>query len=132
MRHVILIAMLVVAGGCFRPGGGHSGHTPPEQIVAGKPTVLKMEFSVWGSGSGDLSNRYSQIVCHYRLAGKPEYRGVHARIVSSNNERMQTEFTIPPQESGTLEYYFDFLLDGHRNLNPTNSVPIVINQNSEK
>ncbi|MBI5385302.1 MAG: hypothetical protein HZA90_11530 [Verrucomicrobia bacterium] len=129
MRYAIVLAALIFTGGCFRPGGGHAGHTPPERIVAGEPTILKMEFSVWGAGSGDLSKRYTQIVCHYRQTGQRDFQTAHARVLSSNRERMQTEFTIPPQTlleaAGTLEYYFEFLFDGHRNANHTNSVSIV-------
>ena len=136
MRLALLFAALVLVGGCFRPGGGHSGHTPPERLLAGEATILMMEFSVWGAGSGNLSKRYTEIVCHYRLSGHPEFQTVRARIVSSDKERMRAEFTIPPQTlleaSGTLEYYFEFLFDGYRSTRATNSVPIVSAPNNSR
>lgn len=127
MHCAILVAVLVFAGGCA--GGGGTNHTPPERVVAGERVILSLEFSVWGAGFGNLSKRYTQIACRYRQAGQPGFQAAPAKVLSSSRERMQTQFTIPPQSiqgsSGTLEYHFEFLFDGHRNRNHTNSVPIV-------
>ena len=130
MRYLPLVFVLMFAGGCA--GGGGSVHHPPDHIVAGQPTTLKLSFSVWGSGSGDLAKRYTKILCHYRKSGEGEFQSVPARITSSDQKRMTVEFIVPPQgaspTSASLEYYFDFLFDGHANSRRHEVVPIVAPQ----
>ena len=118
MRCVPAVLTLILLGGCA--GGGGSVHHPPDHIEAGQPTVIKLSFSVWGSGGGwDLARRYTQILCHYRHGGDQHFQSIPATIVSSDKQRMTVEFVIPPQqpisEADILDYYFDFLFDGHYN-----------------
>jgi hypothetical protein len=127
MRYLLLAFSLIFTVGCA--GGGGSVHNPPDHIVAGQPTTLKLSFSVWGAGSGDLAKRYTKILCHYRKSDEAHFQSVSARIVSSDQKRMAVEFVVPPQElsatSASLEYYFDFLFDGHPNSRPHEAVQII-------
>ena len=130
MRTVIAIAILsLLTTGCFQPGGGGSAHHPPPQIISGEPTTLKLTFSAWGAGSGNLSKRYTQIRCHYRQSGESQFQTVAAKVISSDDKQMEVQFVIPPQvlfgESSTLEYYFDFLFDGHPNTRGHETVQII-------
>jgi hypothetical protein len=127
MRYLLLVSSLIFAVGCA--GGGGSVHNPPDHIVAGQPTTLKLSFSVWGAGSGDLAKRYTKILCHYRKVGEAQFQSVSARIISSDEKRMVVEFVVPPQQLSTpsesLEYYFDCLFDGHANSRPHEIVQII-------
>src|SRR5437868_13812410 len=95
MRYLLVASSLIFTGGCA--GGGGSVHNPPDHIVAGQPTTLKLSFSVWGAGSGDLAKRYTKILCHYRKVGEAQFQSVPARIISSDEKRMAVEFVVPPQ-----------------------------------
>lgn len=127
LRHPLLAFWLIFTVGCA--GGGGSVHNPPDHIVAGQPTILTLSFSVWGAGFGDLANRYTKIFCHYRKSNEAQFQSVSARIVSSDRKRMAVEFVVPPQElsatPASLEYYFDFLFDGHPNSRPHETVQII-------
>lgn len=127
MRTFLSTLALAFMVGCG-PGGGGSNHDLIDHVVAGQPTALKFTFSVWGSGSGDLSRRYTKILMHYRKTGETEFHSITDRIISSDQKHMLVEFIIPPQEisgdSSSLEFYFDFLFDGIQNTRPHETVPI--------
>jgi len=127
MRYLTLTLSAILLVGCA--GGGGSVHNPPDQIIAGEATKLKLTFSVWGAGSGDLSRRYTEVVCHYRKTGEQQFHDVPALLISSDQKHMVAEFVIPPQQtsadSTSLEYYFDFLFDGHPNKRPHEIVQII-------
>ena len=126
MRIILLTLALSLMVGCA--GGGGSNHDILDHIVAGQPTTLRFTFSVWGSGWGDLSKRYTKILMHYRKAGETDFHSISDRIISSDQKHMAVEFIITPQEisgdSSSLEFYFDFLFDGHLNTRPHETVSI--------
>ncbi|MFA6564961.1 MAG: hypothetical protein WCV00_23860 [Verrucomicrobiia bacterium] len=127
ISHSVLLAAVFSSTGCA--GGGGTVHDPPDRIVAGQPATLKLKFSVWGAGFGNLSSRYTNICCHYRKAGETQFETAPARIISSDHKNMDVEFAIPPLQisgdSSALEYYFDFLFDGHPNTRKHETVRIV-------
>src|SRR5215470_20294032 len=82
MRYLTLTLSAILLVGCA--GGGGSVHNPPDQIIAGEATKLKLTFSVWGAGSGDLSRRYTEVVCHYRKTGEQQFHDVPALLISSD------------------------------------------------
>jgi hypothetical protein len=129
MRITLLTLSLAIMIGCGASGGG-STLDPIDHVVAGQTTSLRLAFSIWGSGSGsgDLSKRYTKIVMHYRRTGEADFHSISDRIVSSDQKHMVVEFAIPPQEisgdSSSLEFYFDFLFDGILNTRPHETVPI--------
>ncbi|MBI5396266.1 MAG: hypothetical protein HZA91_13300 [Verrucomicrobia bacterium] len=126
-RNLLLALALLLATGCA--GGGGTVHDPPDHIVAGQPATLELRFSVWGAGFGNLSSRYTKILCHYRKPGETQFQSVSARVISSDHKHMDVEFIIPPQQvsgdSSSLEYYFDFLFDGQPNTQQHKTVRIV-------
>jgi hypothetical protein len=65
---------------------------------------------------------------HYRKAGETDFHSISDRIISSDQKHMAVEFIITPQEisgdSSSLEFYFDFLFDGHLNTRPHETVSI--------
>ena len=128
MRILLLTLALSFVVGCGVAGGGGSTHDPLDHIVAGQPTTLRFTFSAWGAGSGDLSKRYTKILMHYRNTGETDFHSISDRIISSDQKHLLVEFVIPPQEisgdSGSLEFYFDFLFDGIQNRTPHETVPI--------
>jgi hypothetical protein len=95
-------------------GGGSTYHTPPKSIHVGQPTTLSMELKVWGAGSGKLSNRYTNIQCHYRIVGTDTYSVVPMTLTTETNDRLTVECVIPPLEAKAgdkLEYFIDHQFD---------------------
>jgi len=121
MRLLFLFIFIGLFTGCYRPGGGGTGHHPPDGISSNQPTELKLTFSVWGAGSGRLDKRYTDVICFYRINESGEYRRLTGSVVSADDKNMEMRFTIPPlnlNEGDTVDYYFEMLFDGHTNTRP--------------
>lgn len=117
-----LLCLLVT--GCA--GGGGSNHTPPQSIHAGQPTTLTMELTSWGAGFGKLSKRYTEIQCHYRMAGAAPYDVVPMTPTAETKERLTVQGVIPAltaKPGDKLEYYFDMKFDGVYNKRAEQLVP---------
>ena len=122
--YLLLLEILWISG-CA--GGGGTVHHPPKIIEAGKPTVLRLELSVWGSGWGDMRDRFTSVTCHYRLVGEARFKSISMKAVSVESDRMFMECTLPSfeREAGTaVEYYFDKKFDGHYGRRATETVPL--------
>jgi len=121
MRLLFLFIFIGLFTGCYRPGGGGTGHHPPDGISSNQPTELKLTFSVWGAGSGRLDKRYTDVICFYRINESGEYRRLTGSVVSADDKNMEMRFIIPPlnlNEGDTVDYYFEMLFDGHKNTRP--------------
>ena len=117
---VVILFALTVMLKSWRPsgfeiGGGGSTHHPPDRFVAGEPTKLELELSVWGEGSGRMSERWTQVMCHYRIADDASYTAVPLKPRTEMRNRIFFTCTIPPQSAAgsTIEYYFTMVFDGH-------------------
>lgn len=126
-QHLAKYALLglgaLLLTGCA--GGGGSLHVPPEFIEIGQPTTLTFEFSVWGSGSGQLSKRYTDRRCNYRIVGDKQFRSIPMRQVSETAERLTAQCTIPAlnaRPGDYLEYSYQMLFDGV--LNEESEAPV--------
>lgn len=114
--------MVVMGASClsltgFEIGGGGSRHWQPERIIPGQPTVLELELTVWGDGSGKMSKRWKQVKCHYRLVGTKQWTTISMTPKIEEEERIVFTCTLPPQDQvgGAVEYYFDKMFDGYYN-----------------
>lgn len=123
----LLFAVSLMCTSCFRPGGGGSDQLVPDSIESGKPSSLKLELSVWGSG-GSIKGRYTDLLLHYRCVGQEEYQTAPPQLASSTTNTEVYVFTIPAFPAGTkgsLEFYFDVKLNGVPNHIPgMKKVPI--------
>jgi len=119
MRRLIFIFTIIfLFTGCYRPGGGGTAHHPPDGISSNRPTELKLSFSVWGAGSGNLAKRYTEVICLYRINDSGDYERLTGSVVSADEKHMEMRFIIPPlnlNEGDTVDYYFEMLFDGHKN-----------------
>jgi hypothetical protein len=107
-------------------GGGGSVHIPPKSIRVGQPTTLTMELTSWGAGSGKLSKRYTEIQCHFRIAGTEDYSVVRMTPIAETSERLTVQCSIPPMTAkpgDKLEYYIDHEFDGVYNKRIESPVP---------
>jgi hypothetical protein len=129
-----LCLVLVLAGlGCGNFSGGGSTHNPPRAIVAGKPTLLRLELVATGTLSGPLDARYTGLTLSYRtddgafagsVAGKPNH---------VTNQQMTVDFELPAIEnadSGSVTYWFTFSFDGVPNRREGGKVPIELPGNA--
>lgn len=126
---IALILLCAVAifllTGCA--GGGGSVHIPPEYIEANSPTAIKMELTVCGAGSGKLNERYTNITLYYRISGQEEFTSVSMIPTSITKKRLYVQATLPPfdvEDNTFVEYYIDFLFDGHYNKREIVRVPV--------
>ena len=125
---ISLIGFLFLISGC-RPeiGGGGSVHHPPEYIETGKPTKLELELSVWGEGNQDVTKRYKEVACHFRIVGKDGFIWM-PMMVSENMKgegKAIYECYLPAfseKDSNSVEYYFDMYFDGIYNKDPNVTV----------
>ena len=129
-----LLAVLCVTG-CrppgFEIGGGGSVHIPPEKILIGKPTTLELELSVWGEGSGEISDRFADVKCNYQIEGDANLITIPMTVKNKQKTKVIFVCTIPPtkKQGYRLKYYFDWLFDGHYNKREESSIPIVAESN---
>src|ERR1019366_5434021 len=124
MRKAILASICLALSSCA--GGGGSVHIPPKSIHIGQPTTLTMELSVWGAGSGKLSKRYTDIQCHYRIAGSENFFALPMTPTTETADHLTVECVIPslPAKLGDkLEYYIDEEFDGVYNKRIEKPVP---------
>lgn len=112
-----ILGLIAVASllGCL--GGGGSGHVPPDQIVEGRATVLGGEFYTWGNGWGALERRFGELECHYRTKADSDFRSLAMEIASVTEEKLVAHCSLPAFSASedSVEYWFSFRLDGHRN-----------------
>lgn len=104
-------------------------NVPPEAIAYGQPTTLRLELSVWGSksGSGRMSERYTDVRCHYKAEEATVFTNLEGRVESEAKDRMFVVFELPAfsaADGAYVEYYFDMKLDGHNNKRPVERVPL--------
>lgn len=99
------------------PGGGGTVHIPPDGISSEVATPLTISFSTWGAGSGRLDQRYTGVVCWYRINEGPENK-LEGLVLSADESHMEMKFVIPPLDlkpGDQVSYRFEMLFDGHRN-----------------
>lgn len=122
MKPYLVAPFLLFASGCFQPGGGSTEHIPPAYIAANQPTELTIRFNVWGSGSGRLDTRYTQVACIYAINGANEQTLAKSETLFVDDKHMTLRFTIPPlnlKPEDSVSYHFKMRFDGHENINPT-------------
>jgi hypothetical protein len=125
---VPLLSMALI--GCA--GGGGTAHVPPKHIIAGQPTPLTLEVSVWGAGWGKMTSRYRNVTCHYRLLGEQGYHNLpmmpEKEFTSKPPSNREGTFrcTLPvfPKTAKAVEYYFDFTFDKFQQARPPVTIPI--------
>ena len=74
-----------------------------------------MELTSWGTGAGKLSERYTEIRCHYRIAGGAQYDVVPMTPIAETKERLTVQGVIPAlaaKPGDKLEYFMDMKFDG--------------------
>jgi len=125
----LCMLLALAALGCGNFSGGGSLHSPPRVILAGKPTLMRLELTATGTLSGPLDTRYTGLTLSYRtddggfagsVAGKPKH---------VTNRQMTVEFEIPPiddQNASSLTYSFAFSFDGVPNRREGGKVPIQV------
>src|SRR5688500_20305886 len=126
-RTLFIVSALLVLGCDGGAGGGGSVNVPPESIAYGQPTPLRLELSVWGAGSGKMSERNTDVRCHYKAEKATAFTSLEGKVESESNDRMFVVFELPAFSAadGTyVEYYFDSKLDGHYNKRPVERVPL--------
>lgn len=108
------------------PGGGGSGHVPPDRIEAGKATLLELEYYVWGFGWGALERRFTDLECSYRT-GDGDFRVLAMEISLALEDKLVARCVLPPLSAADrfVEYRFSYRLDGHYNERDSEVVPIV-------
>jgi hypothetical protein len=126
-----LILILVLTGlltsGCYEPGGGGSVHVPPESVAYGQPMPLRLELSVWGAGAGKMTERYTEIRCHYKAEKGTAFTALEGKVESEAKDRLFVVFELPAfsaADGAYIEYYFGEKLDGHYNKRPVERVPL--------
>jgi hypothetical protein len=132
-RFIFGVSLLSIALVGCAGGGGGTAHVPPKQIIAGQPTPLTLEVSVWGAGWGKMTSRYRNVTCHYRLLAEQEYHNLpmmpEKEFTSKPpfNKEGSFQCTLPalPKTAKVVEYYFDFTFDKFRQARPPVTVPIV-------
>jgi hypothetical protein len=130
LRHargpLLSLAVLWVACSLGCPGGGGSGHVPPDRIESGKPTPIEVEYYVWGYGWGALDRRFTELECHYRTDGG-EFRALTMEIIRVAEQKLVARCVLPPFSAAeeSVEYWFSYHLDGHRNVRGSEFVPII-------
>jgi hypothetical protein len=126
-RFILVVSALFLSSCDRSPGGGGSANVPPDSIAYGQPMPLRLELSVWGAGSGKVSERYSDIRCHYKTEKASEFTPLQGRFESEATDRMFVVFELPPfsaADGAHVEYYFDMKLDGHYNKRDVARVPL--------
>jgi hypothetical protein len=124
MNKIIRALTFVALGACA--GGGGSVHIPPKSIHIGQPTPLTMELRAWGAGVGKLSTRYTDIQCHYRIAGRDRYSTIPMTPIAESADSLKVQCVIPPLDAkpgDALEYYIDEKFDGIYNKRVEKPVP---------
>jgi hypothetical protein len=117
MKNFILLTLLFLTG-CYKPGGGGSIHTPPENLKANQPILITYKLTVWGSGSKDIEKRYKNVQCHFRVKGGPEFKSIKMVLKNKADQEGMYQCIIPAayaKSNNIIEYHFDELLDGHYN-----------------
>lgn len=122
----LLLAMAITLGGVScGPSGGGTVHSVPEGVV-GEPTVLELRVSVWG-GSRDARGRFTQVLCHYRLAGTTDFAATELKFARQEPEgAVILVCDLPALDSpGAWEYYLSYSFDGYPNRRPAEGVHTV-------
>jgi hypothetical protein len=133
IRHHLFMLLALAGLGCGNFSGGGSIHHPPRKIIAGKPTLLRLELTATGSLSGPLDTRYTGLTLSYRsddgafagsVAGKPKH---------VTDQQMTAEFELPAietEDAGSINYWFTFSFDGVPNRREGGKVPIEVPGNA--
>jgi hypothetical protein len=98
----------------FKIGGGGTIHIPPDHIQLGEPTSLILELRVWGEGNSDISKRWSEVNCVYKISDSNIYASIAMSIIESDTHKIVYSCMIPPQfkKGHKIEYYFETRFDG--------------------
>ena len=124
-----LFFIFLISGCKPQIGGGGSVHHPPKYIESGKTTKLEMQLSVWGEGKSDVTKRYKDVTCHFRIEGKDKFANLPMEVSQIMENKAIYECLLPAfsiKDGNSVEYYFDMYLDGHYNKDPNFTiVPII-------
>jgi len=126
-RTIPMLWVFVLLGCDGIAGGGGSKHAPPDVIEYSQSTPLQLELSVWGAGSGKMTERYTEVRCHYKPENADSFSIIEGNVESESEDRMVVAFKLPaftPEEGDYVEYYFDMNLDGRYNKQPVARVPL--------
>jgi len=127
LRAIFIVLVSALAGCDGIAGGGGSVHLPPEAIAYGEATPLQLELSVWGSGSGKVSRRYTNVQCYYRTENTSTFTTLQGQLTRELEDRIFVKFELPalsPSDGSWVEYYFDMSFDGHYNRRDVTRVPL--------
>jgi hypothetical protein len=107
-------------------GGGGSEHIPPS--VTSGPIELNLLLSRWAAPqclTGKTSEHFSEVKCHYRMQGERAYEALSMQMIQEEKNRAFYRCTIPKLAGvSTIEYFFDFKMDG--TYNKRNEKPLAI------
>jgi len=118
IRSSPLISILLCFFGCDGVSGGGSTHLAPTRALAGQPTELVLELSVWGTENSTIVSRYSNVVCKYRIAGEAEFVVGKMERFRQEQKKEFYRFELPSfaiNDNSEIEYYMEFSFDGVAN-----------------
>ena len=82
---------------CSPAGGGGSIHIQPKNIVVDKPIKLTYELTVWGGGSTDIEQRYSDVLCYFKLKEDKVFKPLKMQLESKVNKKGIYTCEIPKE-----------------------------------
>jgi hypothetical protein len=112
-------------GKCLANGGGYT-YEPPMFVEKVRPSTLTLRLNAWGNSQcikpvywqdGKPAKLFTQVQCHFRLAGETEYKSAPMRLTENTVSDASYTATyvcdIPPlftdHTPHFLEYYFDYV-----------------------
>jgi hypothetical protein len=135
---IFLVSAMFLISGCrppgFEIGGGGSTHIPPSVITYGKATDIKLELSVWGEGSGKMSERWKAVRLHYKTDRDTQLYSIPMHLDKEEAKRIYFSCRIPPildPNAQSITYYFDMIFDGQYNKQDEGPVPIHRNESEQ-
>lgn len=123
------LALLLYVGGCgpaFGPAGGSLTHVPPATVDPDKPLTIEIEFSTWGQGPSDISGRFTDVQCWYKVSNQSDYEKVSMPTSGASDKKITFTCSIPPlgkTQATDLFYYISYTYDGDQDTKYTRSAP---------
>ena len=116
--HLMLLVLAMSVGCSSNAGGGGTTHVGPKVSEIGVPIELKLSFVSTGESKGVLSERFTNILCHFQLHKSNLFHQVPAQVKYDSTKSMEVVFLIPTSDykvGDTIEYDFSFNFDGRSN-----------------